>query len=61
MFILRTLSIHDVVRALKQRKLRVAFGISRNLVSNAVSSVRFRFRLRLRPQRSVRRAVRRLS
>ena len=58
-FILRTLSIHDVVRALKQRKLRVALGISRNLVSNAVNSVRFR--LRLRPQRSVRRAVRRPS
>jgi len=58
-FILRTLSTHDVVRALKQRKLRVAIAISRSLVSNAVNSVRFR--LRLRPQRSVRRAVRRWS
>ena len=58
-FVLRTLSIHDVVRALKQRKLRVAFGISRNLVSNTVNSARFR--LRLRSHRPLRRAVRRPS
>lgn len=56
-YFLRTLSIHDVVRALKQRKLGVAVGISRNLVSNAVNSVRFR--LKLRPQRVIRRRVRR--
>jgi hypothetical protein len=57
MFILRTLSINDVVRALKQRKLRVAFGISRNLISNVVNTVRFR--LKLRPQPVTRRRARR--
>ena len=49
MYILRTLSIRDVVAALKQRKLGVALRISQNLVSNAVNTARFRLRRRLRP------------
>jgi hypothetical protein len=56
-YILRPLSIHDVVRALKQRKVGLALDISKNLCSNAVNTARFR--LRLRP--SVRRSVRRPS
>ena len=57
MYLLRTLGIRDVVRALKQRKLRVAFRITQCLASNGVNAVRFR--LRLRPHLHVRRAVRR--
>ena len=48
MYILRTLGVRDVVRALKQRKLRVAIRISQNLISNGVNSVRFRLRRRSR-------------
>ncbi len=59
MYILRTLGIRDVVRALKQRKLRVAIRISQHLVSNAVNAARFR--LRRRSRLHVRRAVRRPS
>ena len=58
-YILRTLSIRDVVRALKQRKVGLALDISKNLCSNVVNTARFR--LRLRPQRSVRRTARRWS
>ena len=57
MYMLRTLGIRDVVHALKQRRLRVAFRIGQCLVSNGVSVVRFR--LRLRPYLHVRRAARR--
>ncbi len=56
-YILRTLSIRDVVRALRRRKLRLALRISQNLCSNAVNAVRFR--LRRRSQLHVRRVVRR--
>jgi hypothetical protein len=48
MYALRTLSIHDVVRALKRRELRLALRISENLCSNAVSTLRFRLRKRTR-------------
>ena len=41
MFILRTLSYRDVVRALKRRELRLALRISQNLISNEVNTVRF--------------------
>ena len=44
MYRLRTLGIRDVVRALKQRKLRVAFCIAQCLASNGVNAVRFRVR-----------------
>ena len=44
MYLLRPLTIRDVVRAVKQRKLRVAFGITRCLASNGVNAVRFRLR-----------------
>ena len=57
MYTLRTLGIRDVVRALKQRKLRVAFRIAQCLASNGVNGVRFR--MRLCPHLHVRRAVRR--
>jgi len=57
MYLLRTLGIRDVVRALKQRKLRVAVGIARCLASNGVNAVRFA--LRRRPHLHVRRAMRR--
>jgi len=57
MYLLRTLGIRDVVRALKQRKLRVALRITQCLASNGVNAVRFR--LRLRSHLHVRRAVRR--
>ena len=50
MYLLRTLGIRDVVRALKQRKLRVAFRIAQCLASNGVSAVRFRLRLRFDSQ-----------
>jgi hypothetical protein len=59
MYVLRTLSIHDVVRALKRRELRLALRISQNLGSNAVSSVRFR--LHKRARLSLRHATRRAS
>jgi len=54
-YILRPLSIHDVVRALKQRKVGLALGISKNLCSNAVNTAGFCLRLR----RPVRRGARR--
>jgi hypothetical protein len=57
MYMLRTLGIRDVLRAVKQRKLRVALRITQCLASNGVNTVRFR--LRLRPHLHVRRAVRR--
>ena len=57
MYLLRPLTIRDVVRAVKQRKLRVAFRIARCLASNGVNAVRFR--LRRRSHLHVRRAVRR--
>ena len=57
MYMLRTLGICDVVRALKRRKLRVALRIAQCLASNGVNTVRFR--LRLRPHLHIRRAVRR--
>ncbi len=59
MYILRTFGIRDVVRALKQRKLRVALRISRHLISNVVNAARFR--LRRRSRLHVRRAMRRPS
>ena len=46
--VIRTLSIHDVVRALRRRELRLALRISENLCSNAVSMLRFRLRKRTR-------------
>ena len=48
MYRLRTLSIRDVLHALKRRKPRVAFRIAQCLISNGVNSVRFRLRLRSR-------------
>ena len=57
MYLLRTLGIRDVVRALKQRKLRVALRITQCLASNGVNAVRFR--LRRRPHPHVGRVVRR--
>jgi len=48
MYVLRTLSIHDVVRALKRRELHLALRISQNLCSNAASTLRFRLRKRTR-------------
>ena len=48
MYVLRTLSIHDVVGALKWRQLRLALRISQNLYSNVVSTMRFRLRKRTR-------------
>lgn len=59
MYILRTLGLRDVIRAVKQRKLRVAIRISQHLITNAVNSVRFR--LRRRSRLHVRRAMRRPS
>jgi len=47
-YILRTLSIRDVVHAVKRRKLRLALRIAQNLCSNAVNTVRFRLRRRSR-------------
>ena len=58
-YILRTLTLRDVARALKRRELRLAFRISQNLCSNAVSSVRCYL---CRPSRpTARRPVRRAS
>ena len=48
MYLLRTLSIRDVGRALKRRELRLALRISESLCSNAVSTLRFRLRKRTR-------------
>jgi hypothetical protein len=59
MYLLRTLSIRDVVRALKRRELRLALRISENLGSNAVNSVRFR--LHKRTRLPIRHATRRAS
>ena len=58
MYLLRTLSIRDVIRALKQRKLRLAFRITRCLVSNGMNAVRFRLRRysHLHVPRAIRRA-----
>ena len=56
MYRLRLLSIRDVVRALKQRKLRLALHLAQCLVSNGVNAVRFRLRLRFPIRRAVRRA-----
>ncbi len=55
-YILRTLSIRDVVHAVKRRKLRLALRISQCLASNGVNAVRFR--LRRRPQRHAHRVMR---
>ena len=44
MYILRTLGVRDVVRALKQRKLRVALRITQHLISNTINAARFRLR-----------------
>ncbi len=59
MYILRTLGVRDVVRAVKQRKLCAAIRVTQHLISNVVNAARFQLRRRLRPH--VRRAVRRLS
>ena len=40
MYFLRTLSFHDVVRALKRREPRLALHISGNLCSNVLNTVR---------------------
>jgi hypothetical protein len=40
MYMLRTLSFHDLVRALQHRELRVAGCITRNLIGNAFNSGR---------------------
>ena len=56
MYFLGTLSIGDVLRALKRRELRIALRISQNLLSNAVSTARTH--LPRRSQLPVRRAVR---
>jgi hypothetical protein len=59
MYILRTLGIRDVVRALKQRKLHASVRISQHLISNVVNAARFR--LRRRSRHLVWRVVRRPS
>ena len=59
MYFLRTLSIGDVVRALKQRELRLALRISQNLISNAISTARSQ--ARRRSSLPIRRVVRRAS
>ena len=57
MYLLRPLTIRDVVRALKRRKLRAAFRIAQCLFSNGVNAARFRL---CRPSRfPIRRAQRR--
>ena len=40
MYVLRTLMFRDVVRAVQHRELRVACCITRNLLSNALNTVR---------------------
>ena len=57
MYLLRTLSINDVVRALKRREVRLALRISHNLGSNAVNTARFHLSKCSHP--SIRRALRR--
>ena len=59
MYLLRTLGIRDVARALRQRKLRLAFRITQCLACNGVNAARFA--LRRRPHRHVHRAARRPS
>lgn len=59
MYILRTLGIRDIVRALKQRKLRVAFRITQHLISNVINAARYRLCRRSRPH--LRRTARRPS
>jgi len=46
MYVLRTLGIRDVVRALKQRKLRAAFRITLHLISNVLNAAKFRLQRR---------------
>jgi hypothetical protein len=58
-YILRTLSIRDVGRALQRREVRLALRISQNLCSNTVGTVRSH--LRKRPHLPVRPATGRNS
>jgi hypothetical protein len=55
MYYLRTLSIRDVVHALKRREPRLALRISHNLCSNAINAADFRVRTRLRIHNGARR------
>ena len=54
-YLLRSLTIGDVIHALRRRKPRVALCIVRCLISNAVNAVRFYLR-RAFPYRADRRA-----
>jgi hypothetical protein len=54
-YFLRTISLHDVVRALKRREPRLALRISHNLCSNAINAVDFRLRTRLHIRKGERR------
>jgi hypothetical protein len=57
MYFLRTLSFHDVVRALKRREPCVALRISHSLCSNALNTARAGLGRRSHPlSRLVRRA-----
>jgi hypothetical protein len=58
MYFLRTLSFHDVVRALKRREPRLALRISHNLCSNALNTARAGLGRRSNP---ISRALRRTS
>jgi hypothetical protein len=43
-YLLRSITIGDVIRALKRRKPRLALCLVRCLISNAVNAVRFHVR-----------------
>ena len=58
MYFLRTLSIHDVVHALRRREPRLALRIGTNLCSNALNTVRADFGRR---SSTLSRAMRRAS
>jgi hypothetical protein len=58
MYFLRTLSFHDVVRALKRREPRLALRISSNLCTNAMNTARADFGRR---SHALNRVVRRAS
>ena len=58
MYYLRTLSLHDVVQALRRREPRLALRISGNLCSNALNTVRADFGRR---SSALSRAMRRAS
>jgi hypothetical protein len=58
MYMLRTLTFGDVVRALQHRELRIAGRITRNLIGNALNTARANL---CRRSHSMNRALRRAS